>query len=190
MASMQPYAQLTGTVKCYLAAYGESEPDISSAPGGNWVEVGPTEDVQEIEEAGDLTKFYDNDHQGAVKATRAQEDIMLRFTLVGITLEHVARIKKAVASVTSTTMGGQNVKRLNLKKGATPTEYALVFRGDADSPYGVLPGQTYIPRGLFEGNGTRTRAKDGRPAVESVFHVLEDDSQSDDARMGWSTVRY
>lgn len=190
MASMQPYSQLTGTLKVYLAAYGEAEPDISTTPGGNWIELGPTDGEQAIEEAGDLTKFYDNDHQGPVKGTRAQEDLMVRFTVVNSTLEQIARVKRSVAAVVSTTMGGQNVKRLPHKKGATPTEYALLLRGDADSPYGVLPGQHYFPRGLFAGAGTRTRTKDGRPGIESIYHVLEDDAQTEDNKMGWETVRY
>ena len=190
MAAMTPYAELTGTVKVYLAPYGEAEPVINATPSGNWVELGPTEGEQEIEEAGELTHFYDNDHQGPVKSTRAEENIMVRFNLVGLTLEHVARVKSALANVVSTTSGGATVKRLGFKKGATPTEYALLLRGDADSPYGILPGQNYFPRGVFEGEGTRTRAKDGRPAVESTFMVLEDDAQSDANRLGWATVQY
>jgi hypothetical protein len=190
MAAMQPYAQLVGTVKIYLAPYGEAEPNINSVPGANWIELGATEGEQSIEEAGDLTKFYDNDHQGPVKATLPQEDIMVNFTLVDMTLEKVARIKGNVSAVVSTTMNGVNVKQLPFKRGATPTEYALLWRGEADSPYGMLPGQNYFPRGVFNGAGTRTRAKDARQAVESQFHVLEDDNQSEGKRMGWGTVQY
>jgi hypothetical protein len=190
MASMQPYSELTGILKVYIAAYGETEPDVNATPGGNWIELGPTDGEQSIEEAGALTYFYDNDHSSAVKATRPQEDHMYTFTIVGLTLENMARIKSTAANVVSTTMGGQNVKRLPAKHGFTPTEYALLFRGDADSPYGVLPGQRYVPRGVFEGEGTRTRAKDNRAALESVFHALEDDAQSDASRLGWDTVRF
>lgn len=190
MAEMRPYAQLVGTVKIYLAPYGEAEPNINSTPGANWIELGATEGEQSIEESGDQTKFYDNDHQGAVKTTLAQEDIMVNFTLVDMTPEKVARVKRNVSSIVSTTMNGANVKRVPFKRGPTATEYALVMIGLADSPYGVLPGQNYFPRGVFNGAGTRTRAKDGRVAVESQFHVLEDDAQTEDNRLGWSTVQY
>lgn len=190
MAVMHPYAQLVGTIKIYLAPYGEAEPNINSVPGANWIEMGETEGEQSIEEAGDLTKFYDNDHQGPVKSVLPQEDIMVNFTLVNMTMEKVARIKRNVAAVVSTTMNGVNVKRMPFKRGPNQTEYALLWRGEADSPYGNLPGQNYFPRGAFNGAGTRTRAKDGRQAVESQFHVFEDDAQTEDYKMGWGTVQY
>jgi hypothetical protein len=190
MASMAPYSQLTGVLKVYLAAYGETEPNVNATPGANWIEVGPTDGEQSIEETGPLTYFYDNNHISAVKATRPQEDHMYHFTLVGLTLEQVARIKAAAASVVSTTMNGATVKRLPTKRGYTPTTYALLFKGDADSPYGVLPGQRYVPYGVFEGEATYTRAKDGRPGIETTFHALEDDAQAAGSELGWDTVQY
>ncbi len=190
MASMQPYSELTGVLRIYIAAYGEPEPDINATPTANWIELGPTDGEQSIEETGALTYFSDNDHISDVKATRPEEHHMYHFTLVGLTLANVARIRARASAVVETTMGGQNVRRLPAKAGFTPTEYALLFKGDADSPYGVLPGQRYVPRGCFEGEATRTRAKDGRPGIDTIFHALEDDAQSEDNRLGWDTVRY
>lgn len=190
MSAMQPHSQLTGVLKVYLAIYGETEPNINSVPGANWVELGPTDGEQSIELAGPLTHFYDNNHISAVKGTRPQEDQMVNFSVVGLTLENIARIKSTAAAVVATTMNGATVKRLPAKMGYTPTEYALLLKGDADSPYGVLPGQHYVPRGVFEGEHTLTRAKDGRPQVDCVFHKYEDDAQAAGSELGWDTVQY
>jgi hypothetical protein len=54
----------------------------------------------------------------------------------------------------------------------------------------VLPGQRYVPYGVFEGEHTLTRAKDGRPGMESTFHALEDDAQAAGNELGWDTVQY
>lgn len=190
MAAMAPYSQLTGVLKVYLAPYGEAEPNINATPAGNWTELGPTDGEQSLEVTGALTYFTDNNHISDVKATRPEEHHMLHFTLVGLTLENMARIKAQVGAVTATTMNGVNVKRLPAKMGYTPPTYALLFKGDADSPYGVLPGQHYVPYGCFEGEHTLTRAKDGRPGMESTFHALEDDAQAAGNELGWDTVQY
>lgn len=190
MSAMQPHSQLTGVLKVYLAAYGETEPNINSVPGANWVELGPTDGEQSIEVTGPLTHFYDNNHISAVKSTRPQEDHMYNFSVVGLTLENVARIKAVAAAVVSTTMNSVNVRRLPAKMGYTPPTYALLFKGDADSPYGVLPAQRYVPYGVFEGEHTLTRAKDGRPQIDCVFHALEDDAQAAGSELGWDTVQY
>jgi hypothetical protein len=57
MAAMAPYSQLTGVLKVYLAAYGETEPNINATPGANWIELGPTDGEQSIEVTGPLTYF-------------------------------------------------------------------------------------------------------------------------------------
>jgi hypothetical protein len=184
MAATTPYAQLVGTVNIYIAPYGTAEPAVGSTPSGSWAELGCTEEDQTIEETGEITYFYDNCHSGPVKATRGQEDIKVMFRLVDMTLENLARIKASVSAVTTS----GTLKRLALKRGATLTEYALLFKGAADSPYGNFPGQTYIPRGIFEGEGERVRGKTTRDAVDVVFTALEDDAQTVGNELGWSTV--
>lgn len=186
MAATTPYDQLVGTVKIYLATYGTAEPDVTSAPSASWVELGCTEGDQTYDESGELTKFYDNCHMGPVKTVLGQQDPMVTFNLVGLTLENVARSIRSVGAVTTPSA---SLKRLALKRTAAQTEYALLFKGDADSPYGNYPGQIYLPRGVFDGKLALTRAKTGRPAVAVTFHALEDDTQSELDRLGWMTVQ-
>lgn len=186
MAASTPYDQLVGTVKIYLATYGTAEPDVATTPGASWAELGCTEGDQVYDEAGALTKFYDNCHMGPVKTVLGQQDPTVTFNLVGLSLENVARVIRTVGAV-ATPSG--TTKKLALKRTAAQTEYALLFKGDADSPYGNYPGQIYIPRGVFEGVLNMTRSKTGRPAVAVTFHALEDDAQSEMDRLGWMTVQ-
>jgi hypothetical protein len=190
MSAMSPYAQIVGPAKIYLAAYGTAEPAVDATPGSSWVELGPTAGDQDIAHDGDLEEFRDNDHQGPVKVTRPDEDVLVHFTVVGLTLEHYARIINDVSQVTSVTSGAAAAKRLSLKRGFTPTEYALLIKGDADSPYGIFPGQTYIPRCVQASSPNPTRGKAQRAELECEFKALEDDLQSvDEDKLGWSTVQ-
>lgn len=192
MASTKPFEQLTGTLKVYVAPVGTAVPAVDAAPSGSWALLGPTDGDQKIGHGGALEYFRDNDHQGPVKAVRPEEDVMFSYSVVGLTLENYSRILHDVTKLVTTNAGAGVIgkKRMPLKRGAVPTEYALLFRGDALSPYGIYPGQYVVPRGVFDGEPEPTFAKDGRPALDVEFHALEDDSQADpDDTLGWLEVQ-
>jgi len=188
MANTKPFERLTGTLSVYLAPVGEAEPVVNVSPAGNWILVGATDGEQSQQNAGTLTYFHDNDHQGPVKAVRPEEDVIFRFGLVGLTLEHYARVLDDVANVVSAG-GPPATKTMPLKRGAVPNEYSLLFKGAAASPYGAFPGQYWVPRGVFDGEPQPTFAKDGSPMLECEFHALEDDTQSDIERLGHLKVQ-
>lgn len=189
MAAVTPFDQLVGTLTFYLAPASTAEPAVNTTPGGSWVELGCTEGDQVIAaEEGDLTKFYDNCHQGPVKAVRAQEDPQVRGRIVSLTLENIARLISDAANVTASG-SSPAIKRLPVKKGFILTEYALLVKGGADSPYGNYPAQHYYPRGVFEGKFVRTRSKTARDGIDFIFHILEDDTQTAGNELGWQTVQ-
>jgi len=186
MAGNTPFEQLVGPLTFYLATYGTAEPAVESTPGASWVELGCTEGDQTYDESGELTKFYDNCHIGPVKTVLGQQDPMITMTLVGLTLENIARTIRTVGAVTAPTA---TTKRLGLKRTAAQTEYALLAKGAAASPYGNLPGQFFFPRGVFDGKLAKTFGKTTRTAVAVTFHALEDDLQAELDRLGWLTVQ-
>lgn len=189
MAHSEPFEQLTGTLTVYIAPVGSTVPDVANTPESPWVEIGCTDGEQSLQHAGALEYFRDNCHQGPVKAVRPEEDVIVAFTLVGLTLENYAYILHAVADVVEDTDADPDTKTIHLKRGFVPTEYALLFRGEALSPYGVYPGMYVIPRGVFDGEPQPTFAKDGRAGLEVEFHALEDDDQADeDDALGWLVV--
>lgn len=183
----QPYAQIVGAADIYIAAYGATEPAVNAVPGTDWYLLGPTDGDQSIEHSGGLTYFRDNDHTGPTKAVRPEEDVKVKFTLVGLTLENFARVLHSSARLSNGT--SPTSRKMPLKRGADVTEYAILIRGACHSPYGNLPGQTYIPRAVSESEPTQTLGKDKRIELECSFTALEDDFQSSGNELGWSTVQ-
>lgn len=188
MSSSLPFEQLTGTLTVYVAPVGEALPNVNATPGGNWYTLGPTDGDQKISHGGALTFFRDNEHQGPVKAVRPEEMVIVTFTLVGLSLEDYARAIATQANLADATVGVA-VRTLPLKRGATPAEFALLFKGTALSPYGAFPGYYYIPRGCFDGEPEAVFAKDGRPGLEVAFSALEDDTQAAANTLGFLRVQ-
>lgn len=188
MPANTPFDRLAGTWTVYIAPDGEAAPAVNAAPAGNWVEFGPTDEAQELTHGGALEYFRDNDHQGPVKAVRPEEDVRIGMMVVGLTQEHYARILHDVANVTSAA-GPPATKKIPVKRGFDPTEYALLLRGEADSPYGNFPGQWYFPRAVIDGEPVQSRSRDGSPGLEIEFVVLEDDTEAAGEEMGVWTVQ-
>lgn len=188
MAHSKPFEQLTGTLTVYIADVGTAIPGADETPGVDWTELGCTDGEQSVQHAGALEYFYDNCHQGPVKAVRPEEDTILAFTLVGLTLEKYGSVISSADNVDTNTTPNPDVKTLPLKRGFTNQAYALIFRGEALSPYGVWPGQYVIPRGVFDGEPQPTFAKDGRVGLEIEFRALEDPDQAKEDKLGWLEV--
>ena len=188
MSSSLPFEQLTGTLEVWLAPVGEAVPAVNAAPAGNWYRLGPTDGEQSQQNSGALTYFRDNDHQGPVKAVRPEEETIIRFTLVGLALEDWSRVLDRASDLVD--VGGPPATRaMPFKRGAIPNEYAMLFKGQALSPYGAFPGMCVIPRGVFDGEPQPTFARDGRPGLECEFHALEDDTVSAANSLGYLIVQ-
>jgi len=188
MASSLPFEQLVGPAQIYVAPVGESLPNVNATPAGNWYLLGPTDGEQKAKHGGALKYFYDNDHQGPVKAVRPQEDIVFTFMVVGLSLEDYSRVISTQANLADATIG-VNVRTLPFKRGATPTEFALLFRGTALSPYGAFPGYYYVSRGVFDGEPEAAYARDGRAGLQVEFRPLEDDTQTETNKLGFLRVQ-
>lgn len=183
MATTVPFNQLTGALQFYLAPKIEPEPLVNATPGVNWVLIGATDGDQKIKHAGSITWFRDNDHTGPVKGVRPEEDVMLSLTVVALTLEFYSRLINNVALLS--TAAAPNTTKMPLKRDQTLTEYSLLLRGSAISPYGLFPAQYYIPRGVQAAEPEPTFGKGNRAALALEFHALEDDTQSNADRLGW-----
>lgn len=189
MAATTPYGQLVGPCTVYLAAALTAEPAVNATPGASWTEIGATTgDQQAISKKAPNQYLYDNEHQGPVKAVTPQEDPMIGFTLANLTHAHLARMINSVSTIT-TAAGPPAVSRVPIKSGYIPTEYAILVKGLADSPFGNFPAQWYIPRGVFEKTVEILRGKDKRAELACEFKALEDDTQSDGNRLGWTTAQ-
>lgn len=187
--SMEPFEQLAGEVlTVYLAPVGEAVPDVDTTPAGNWVALGATDGGQKIKDDAPATKFYDDNHQGPVKAVRPKEDKVYSFNLVDSTLEALAKVTNDPALISTDTT--PNIKKLPLKRGSSPKEWAMLLRGPTSSPYAGLPAQFVVPRGFFDGAHEWTFSKTERNMTAVEFAALEDDTVVDeDDRMGYLIVQ-
>jgi len=193
MTTNTPYGQLVGTCKLYVAplsaGVAEAEDAVNVTPSGNWVELGETDGDQSVQRTGALTYFSDNDHTGNRKAVRPEEGMIISATLVNLTLEQRAYVLSMAQSDITTAAGPPAIKSMPNKRGFIPTVYSLILKGTVDSPYGALPAQYYIPMGVFDGEPTEVRAKDGRPGLEFAFTALEDTAQSSGEEFGIMTAQ-
>lgn len=192
MPTNTPFGQLVGTVKFYVAPVSagtaEAEDLVNVTPSGNWVALGETDGEQSIQRAGGLTFFRDNDHTGPRKAVRPNEDFKITATLVNLTMEQRAyALGMAQASITTDVTPAR--KELPNKRGFIPVSYSLIAKGTVDSPYGALPGQYYVPMGVFDGEPTEVRSRDGRPGIEFTFTALEDTNQAAGEEFGYLSVQ-
>lgn len=188
MACMEPFAQITGTAKIYLAPERTAPPAITAQPGVDWIYLGETDGDQSVEHAGELTLFRTNERTGPLKAIRPEEDVTIGFTLVETTLENYARVLHHADLVTNSTVPVP-AKHMPFKRGACPTVYALLMIGDADSPYGLYPAYNYFPRVVSNAEPEVTRAKDDRRVLECSYTVLEDPQQTAGNEMGWAVAQ-
>lgn len=186
-----PYNYIVGVwKKIYVASYGVAEPDVDVIPGGDWAQLAGSTGDQELNFDSSYEFFFDNDHQGPVAAVRGDENVMVSFQVGDMTLENMARALSELGNVRAgTTTAGNNIKQLPLKRGFDLTFYALLLKGDLDSPYGLYPGQFYIPLCIQVGNPTVTRSKTSRMTMGFEYRVLEDDNQTSGDEMGWVTVQ-
>lgn len=188
MGASLPFSQIVGPARVFVGPAGEPEPAVNTQPSGNWIEVGPTHGDQTLMIDGKNVYFTDNDHQGSVMARTPEASVGWKFTLVNQLHNQLARILHNISQVTTLT-GPPATSKMPFKPGYVPSEFALLIRGDADSPHGIFPGHNYLPRGVFEKSFQFKRSKTSRYEVDCEFHVLEDDTQPDPDRLGWGRVQ-
>jgi len=188
MASSIPFEQLTGPLVVWLAPVGEAVPVVNVTPAGNWYQLGPTDGEHSIQHVGRLTYFRDNDSRGPVKAVRPDEDVIIRFNLVALTLEDYARVLDDAANIVSAG-GPPATKKLPHIRGATPNEYAVLFKGDALSPYGNFPGQYVLPRAVFDDEPQPTYGRDQRAMLACEVHALVDQVVAAADKLGFLIVQ-
>lgn len=188
MPNVAPFDRLIGPLKVYIAPEQEAEPSVDAAPAGNWAELGPTDGGQTMSYEGSIEYLRDDDHTGAVKGVRPEDDIIVTTNVVGLTLENIAQIFHDVANV-SVDAGPPATKQVGLKRDYNPPTYAMLLRGEAHSPYGDFPAQFYIPRGYFDGEPEVSFMKDEGAGIEIEFHVIADDTQAAGDEFGWLTAQ-
>lgn len=181
--NMQPFDQLSGPLDVYIADAIEVKDDVDVTPSGNWALLGATDGDQSVDLPQSLTYFRDNRSGAPVKVVRSEEDVIITFMVVGLTLENFALLTSDDANV-NTLAGPPATKNIRLFRDFDIAQYSFIFKGEALSPYGNFPAQFYIPRAVVDGSPSMAFAKDGRPGLEIEVHALYEDGQTAGDELG------
>ncbi len=183
MGLTNAYEILTGVGTLYVAPADEAMPDVDATPAGNWSEMGETEGGVTVTPSQNINKLYTDQRTGPVKAVRDEEGLLIETNLVQATLENLAQVMGG-QTVTDTPPGASTIgtREMGMTRGGDVSEYALLFRGESQSPYGSsYPAQVYIPRGYFDGENGMEFTKDGDVLIPVAFEALEDLGASSEA---------
>lgn len=176
---MESYEILTGVGLIYIAPVGESFPDVDEAPAGNWRSLGTTQDGVTVALEQSIEKIRVDQKTGAVKAVRAEEDMIITTKLAEHTLENLADLLGV--DVTDTAPGASTIgtREVPTYRGGAVDEFAFLFRGESQSPYGAsYPSQFEIPRGFFSESTELEFVKDNNAPIPIEVHALVDLSAS------------
>lgn len=169
---MDQYSILTGVGRLYIAPVGEVFPAVNVTPAGNWRDLGDTQDGVEVEFSDKIEKIRTDQRTGGVKATRTEEDCIVKTKLAEATLENLADALGVTLTDTPPGSGTIGTRSIPLHRGATVTEFAVLFRGA--SPYYAGSAQYEIKRGYF-GKVDALKFEKGKNAgIPFTFESLED----------------
>lgn len=175
-----PYEVIAGSAELWLAPVGEAFPDVDAEPAGNWAKVGTTGDQNYGEEGVSVTHRQSLEYwralgsAGPSEVFRIDEDVVIRLTLVDLSLEQYTHVlNENTVTTTPAAIGTPGVKSIGLSRGLTVTERALLLR--FASAYGDgFQAQYQIPVAVEEGTPEVIFRKSAPAGLAVQFHVLED----------------
>lgn len=173
---MDAYSILTGVGSLYIAPVGSTFPAVSATPTSPWVSLGETQDGVDVEHDEKMERIRTDQRTGAVKATRTEETLMIKTKMAEATLENLAYALGVTVTDTAPGAGTIGIREIPFYRGATVTEYAVLFRGY--SPYLDGPAQYEIPRGFFGKVDAIKYEKGKNVSIPFTFESLENLSAS------------
>jgi hypothetical protein len=184
-----PIEILVGPLTLYAAPVGEAMPAVGVTPAGNWSKIGTSGDKNYSEDGVTITHSQTVDlhfvagSTGPVKATRSQEGLMVAVTLHDLKAAEYTRIIDNVSpTVVAAGSGTIGTTAIQLRKGTSPAEFALLVRGEAASPQiDGGPLQYEVPRCFKSGDDPVVYNKGSMTALTMEFTALEDPAASTDA---------
>lgn len=151
MANVAPFEIIAAPFLVYIAATGETFPDVDAAPAGNWVELSTQEGGKNIDEDGvtialpqTVEFFRGNGSTVYLKAFRTEEEVRVSFNLADLTFEALSyALNGNTVTDTAPGVGTIGTRSVKLYRGPNVTQHALLVRGV--SPYGNFNLQMELP---------------------------------------------
>lgn len=180
----QPFEIIAAPFEVYLAPVGTAFPAIDATPTTPWEILGTsgskniTEDGITVTSEQTVERVYTLGTTGPVKAFRTQENLMIEFTLMDVSLEHYAKVlNNATVTDVAAGPGTAGYREIPLMQGATVATYALLMRGGV-SPYGDGFAMQYqVPIAYQDQNPAPVYVKGSPAGLQCRFVALVDETQ-------------
>lgn len=183
-----PYEILAAPFTLWLASVGVSFPVVDAAPSASWTKLGTSgaldygEGGVSIKHSQVITKFRGLGSTLYRKAFRTEEELIVKVTIHDLTLEqYKIALNGNAITTTAASSGVAGNKAINLERGLTVTQYALLVRGI--SPYGDYVGQFELPTVIQTGEPEVVFDKGNPAGLELSFEILKHASANPTLRM-------
>lgn len=141
MENDAPFEIIAAPATIWVAPVGTAFPAIDEAPSVSWVKLGKagdkniSEDGVTISHPQSVEVFRASGSTGPRKIVRTEEDLLISFTLLDLTLEMYRRLlnDNAITQIAAAA-GVAGSKKLSMQRGRLLSQFALIAEGP--SPYG------------------------------------------------------
>ena len=173
-----PYEMISGPITLYYANEGTAAPEISGDPPGPWAVLGAQGKKSLSEDGVTITPDETLEGQRVLGSTaiqklfRTEEDLMVSFGLLDISVETMARALGNGLNEVAAGSGSGGYKEVELMRGFDVNYLAVLARGK--SPYGDnMNMQWWIPKVYLSFNGDVAFVKGEAAMLEIEGMVVE-----------------
>lgn len=186
MPNTVPYEVLAAPFTLWIATVGTVFPAPEVAPSASWTKVGTSgalnydsDEGVTIEHRQTLNPWRSLGDAGSRKVFRSEEDMVVRMSLVDVTLEQYRlAINRNSVTTTTGTGGLAGTKKIGLSRGFTVDTMALLARAEA-SPYGASWNMQYeVPIAAQQGSPSVQYRKDQPAMLALEWMALVDPNQT------------
>lgn len=171
--NVTPYEVVAGPAKVYLAPVGTAFPAIDDAEAAfdaAWIALGKTDGGVKVSHSQTIVPLRVDQVTAPVKAVRSEEDLMIEFSIVELTLENYGTVLNQLTAGPAT---DGNSKTINLYRGGSGIEtVALLVRGDQLSPYGPYNLQYEVPSVYQSSSPEVDFTKDAKSLLSCTFTAI------------------
>lgn len=176
-----PFEIIAAPFTAWWAPTGTAFPLIDAAPGAGWTKIGSSgasnysEEGVTVTHSQNIELFRTLEGTGPVKGFRTEEDLVIAFTLIDMTLEQYRlALNNNTVTTTAPAAGVAGFKAVNIHRGVEVATMALLLRGDV-SPEGDGWKTQYQVPVCFENGSPEVVFTKGEPAGLSLsFTAMED----------------
>lgn len=181
MSNAVPYEVIAAPFTVWFAPVGEAFPAVNATPGGNWVKVGTSGELNYAEDGVTVTHSQDIQQWRSLgdtatrKVFRTGESLQVRLVLADVSLEQYRHaLNMNAITDTPASSGVAGTRKIGLSRGPDVAQRAILVRGSA-GPYGAdMPMQYEIPLAFQTGSPEVVFRKDAPAGLALEWTAIID----------------